>query len=165
MHQIKEVLRLQLEVGLTLEPVAQSVGVSRFTVQQCLRRVKEAVVSWPDYQHLDQVKLHKLLYKNRSFSKDAPASVLPDYAVVDQELRRKSMMRLLLWEEEFKIAHPDAMQYTAFCAGGLKWQSQSNRVFRQTYTLGDKLFVDHAGQTVPIADRYTGAIEQAQLSL
>jgi transposase len=164
MHQIKEVLRLRLDVGLTLELVAQSVSVSRSTVQECLRRVKEAGVSWPDCQHLDRVKLHQLLYKNRSFSKAAAASVLPNYSVVDQKSRRKGMMRLLLWEE-FKIAHPDALQYTAFCVSDLKWQSQSSRVFRQTYTLGDKLFVDYAGQTVPIADRSTGAIEQAQLSL
>jgi transposase len=162
MRQIKEVLRLRLEVGLSLELVAQSVGVSRSTVQECLRRAKEAGVSWSDCQSLDQVKLHQLLCKNRSFSKSVEASVVPDYAVVDQEFRRKGMTRLLLWKE-FKTAHPQAMQYTTFCIGYRKWQSQSSCVFRQTYAPADKLFVDYAGQIVPLVVRYTGAVEQAQI--
>jgi transposase len=162
MRQIKEVLRLRLEVGLSLELVAQSVGVSRSTVQECLRRAREASVTWLDCQSLDQVKLHQMLYNKRSANVGAQDLAVPDYAAVDQELRRKGMTRLLLWKE-FKTAHPDAMQYTAFCTGYRKWQSQSRRVFRQTYTPGDKLFVDYAGQTVPIVDRYTGSVTQAQI--
>jgi transposase len=162
MRQIKEVLRLRLEVGLSLELVAQSVGVSRSTVQECLRRAREASVTWLDCQSLDQVKLHQMLYNKRSANVGAQDLAVPDYAAVDQELRRKGMTRLLLWKE-FKTAHPDAMQYTAFCTGYRKWQSQSMRVFRQTYTPGDKLFVDYAGQTVPIVDRYTGSVTQAQI--
>jgi transposase len=162
MRQIKEVLRLRLEVGLSLELVAQSVGVSRSTVQECLRRAREACLTWSECFNLDQVKLHQLLYKKRPAMTGAPLSAVPDYVVVDQELRRKGMTRLLLWQE-FKTAHPEAMQYTAFCMGYRKWQSQSKRVFRQTYTPGDRLFVDYAGQTVPIVDRYTGNVEQVQI--
>ncbi len=34
---------------------------------------------------------------------------------------------------------------------------------RQTHTGGDKLFVDYAGQTVPVVDADTGEIRQAQV--
>ena len=33
---------------------------------------------------------------------------------------------------------------------------------RQTHRAGDKLFVDYAGQTVPVIDRATGAVREAQ---
>ncbi len=42
MRQIKEVLGLRCEVQLSLEQVAQGVGVSRLTVQECLRRARKA---------------------------------------------------------------------------------------------------------------------------
>jgi len=34
---------------------------------------------------------------------------------------------------------------------------------RQTHEAGDKLFVDYAGQTVPVVDASTGEISQAQV--
>jgi transposase len=34
---------------------------------------------------------------------------------------------------------------------------------RQNHRAGEKLFVDHAGQTVPVIDRTTGEIHEAQV--
>ena len=43
------------------------------------------------------------------------------------------------------------------------WQRQLDVVMRQTHRAGDKLFVDYAGQTVPVIDRATGAVREAQI--
>lgn len=34
---------------------------------------------------------------------------------------------------------------------------------RQEHRVGEKLFVDYAGQTVPVIDRHSGEIRQAQV--
>jgi transposase len=34
---------------------------------------------------------------------------------------------------------------------------------RQTHRAGEKLFVDYAGQTMPVIDRLTGEVRQAQI--
>jgi transposase len=36
-------------------------------------------------------------------------------------------------------------------------------VLRQHYVAGEKLFVDYAGQTVPVVDRHRGEVRQAQV--
>ncbi|MBN0430796.1 transposase, partial [Pseudomonas aeruginosa] len=36
-------------------------------------------------------------------------------------------------------------------------------VMRQEHRVGEKLFVDYAGQTVPVIDRHSGEIRQAQV--
>ena len=48
------------------------------------------------------------------------------------------------------------MKYRAWAAG-LK------RSMRQIHLAGEKLFVDYAGQTVPIVDAATGEIRRAQI--
>jgi len=86
----------------------------------------------------------------------------PDFAYLHTELRRRSVTRLLLWEE-YKSAHPDGWQYSVFCEQYRRWLSTQELVLRQEHAPGDKLFVDYAGQTVPIKDRHTGKSRAAQI--
>jgi hypothetical protein len=116
MRQIKKILRLKGAVGLSDRLVGEAIGVSRSSVQECLRRARIEQVQWPQCQHLDGQQLLLLLYKARGVGATKPVTVvpLPDFAVVDQELSRKGM------------------QYTAYCRAYRKWLAQSTRVFRQT---------------------------------
>ena len=43
------------------------------------------------------------------------------------------------------------------------WAAGLARSMRQTHVAGEKLFVDYAGQTVPIIDAQTGEITRAQI--
>ena len=46
----------------------------------------------------------------------------------------------------------------------VSWERKLSVTMRQTHVGGDKLFVDYAGDTVPvIVDRLTGEIRQAQI--
>ena len=40
-------LRLKFEAGLSDSQIGHAIGSARFTVQECLRRAKEAGVGWP----------------------------------------------------------------------------------------------------------------------
>jgi len=64
---------------------------------------------------------------------------------------------------EYKERCPDGFQYTWFTQHYRAWAHQIDVVLRQSHRAGEKLFVDFAGQTVPIVDRKTGEITQAQL--
>jgi len=68
----------------------------------------------------------------------------------------------LLWEE-YKAVHPQGYQYTWFCQQYRAWAARTDVVMRQSHRAGEKLFVDYAGLTVPIIDRTTGEIRQAQV--
>jgi transposase len=81
---------------------------------------------------------------------------------VHRELRRKGVTLALLWEE-YQAVHPDGLQYSWFCDRYRAWAARLDVVMRQEHRAGEKLFVDYAGQTVPVIDRATGEVREAQI--
>ncbi len=79
------------------------------------------------------------------------------FAYIHQELRRKGVTKILLWEE-YKRDNPDGFQLSRFCELYSEWSGKIDLVMRQEHRAGEKLFVDYAGPTVPIVDRFTGEI-------
>ena len=158
MRKIREVLRLKA-AGLSDRQIALSVGSARSTVQACVRRAHEAGIAWPLPALMDEPTLQARLYRREVPLSRRPA---PDFAYLHAELRRRSVTRLLLWQE-YKAAHPDGWQYSVFCEQYRRWLSTQELVLRQHHAPGEKLFVDYAGQTVPVTDRYTGEIKDAQI--
>ena len=157
-RKIREVLRLKA-VGQSDRRIAVAVGSSRSTVQECLRRAREAGLAWPLDEALDEQTLHERLYR-----REIPASTRPrpEFSRMHQELSRRGVTRLLLWEE-YKAANPEGWQYSVFCEQYRRWLSKQELVLRQQHAPGEKLFVDYAGQTVPITDRHTGESREAQI--
>ena len=161
MRKIKEVLRLKWGKGMSNRKIAASCGIGRPTVSEYLRRAGEAGVSWPLPVALDDARLERLLFPPPP---DLPAQVrgIPDWLVVHQELKQKAVTLFLLWQE-YRATHPEGYQYSWFCEHYRGWQGKLDVVMRQDHRAGEKLFVDYAGQTVPIIDRATGEIREAQI--
>ena len=82
----------------------------------------------------------------------------PDWAAIHRELKRKHVTLTILWDEYIERA-PEGYRYSRFCELYRGWASRLSVTMRQTHVGGDKLFVDYAGDTVPvIVDRLTGKI-------
>jgi transposase len=59
---------------------------------------------------------------------------------------------------------PRGYRYSRFCELYCGWASRLSVTMRQAHIGGDKLFVDYAGDTVPvIVDRLTGQVRAAQI--
>jgi transposase len=69
---------------------------------------------------------------------------------------------VLLWEE-YRAAYPDGYGYSRFCDLYDEWRRGVTATMRQTHAAGDKLFVDFAGDTVPIFDAIAGEIRPAKI--
>lgn len=158
MRKISEILRLKAE-GLSDRLIAAAIGSSRSTVQECLRRCREARIAWPLPAGLDEAGLVARLYQRTAPAREAPAV---DFAEVHRELKRPGVTRDLLWQE-YKTGQPQGLQYTAFCNHYRRWLARQEIVLRQDHLPGDKAFMDYAGQTVPVVDRLTGEVRQAQI--
>ena len=158
MRKIREVLRLKTD-GFSDRQIAVTIGSARSTVQECIRRARQAGLAWPLAPDLDETALHARLYQRAVPLTRTPQ---PDFAQLHHELGRRGVTRLLLWEE-YKAAHPDGWQYSVFCDQYRRWLSRQERVLRQDHVPGDKLFVDYAGQTMPVVDRHTGETRAAQI--
>jgi transposase len=158
-RKIREVLRLKHEARASDRDIAQAVGAARSTVQAALKRAREAGLAWPLPADLDDDALVARLYPREVV---APPVPLPDWSVVHAELRRKGVTRRLLWQE-YKARHPDGYQYSAFCRDYDAWVGCQDPVLRFEHAPGERAYVDYAGLTMPLTDRRTGAVHDAQV--
>ncbi len=161
MRKIREVLRLKWGCGLSNRAIARSCSISHSTVGEYLRRAEEAGLSWPLPSDLDEERLSELLFP---LTPDSNSRVIPcpDWSWIHAELRKKSVTLRLLWVE-YREEHPSGYGYSQFCALYRKWAKRLKPSMRLTHKAGEKVFVDYAGQTVPIIDPQTGEVHQAQI--
>jgi transposase len=68
----------------------------------------------------------------------------------------------LLWDE-YRVAYPEGYGYSQFCERYSQWVVKLDPPMRQKHVAGEKLYVDYAGDTVPITDPETGEVRQAQI--
>lgn len=161
MRKIKEILRLKWANGLSNRKIARNCGISRPTVSEYLRRAEQAGLSWPLPDKWDDTKLEHTLFPEPP--KDPVSErVMPNWAEIHHEMKKKSVTLFLLWQE-YREHHPQGCQYSWFCAQYRLWLGKRDWVMRQTHRAGEKLFVDYAGQTVPVVDSRTGEIREAEI--
>ena len=161
MRKIREILRLALGEGLSRRATGAATGLPYTTVSDHLVRAARAGLSWPLPDGMDDAQLEARLFA-RAEPPPSASRPLPDWPLVHRELRRKGMTLQLL-HMEYKERQPDGYQYTQFCRHYRAWQRHLDVVMRQEHRAGEKLFVDFAGQTLPIVDPDTGEVRQAQL--
>jgi len=162
MRTIKEVLRLKWSCGLGRRAIAKSCSVAKSTVDEYVSRAEWAGLSWPLPDELDETALDRLLYPPAVKPEPPNPRFLPDWANLHQELKKKSVTLMLLWQE-YKESHPDGYQYSHFCERYRIYAKKLDLSMRQVHRAGEKLFVDYSGQTIPFIDTSTGDLVPCQI--
>jgi transposase len=160
MRQIRELLRLHLQAGRSLAECGRALGIAKSTAGAVVLAARAAGVDWAAAQGLDDEQLEARIYRPPVPRKHRQAD--PDFAVIHQELKRKGVTLQLLWEE-YARDNPLAYRYTSFSIKYRLWKAQLARSMRQVHVAGERLFVDYAGQTLPVIDAATGEVWQAQI--
>jgi transposase len=161
MRKIKEVLRLRFEHGIAIRKIAGSCRIGHGTVQEYLVRARMTGLSWPLPEGLDDGTIEGMLYPPAEPDR-VRAVGMPAMEEIHRELKRKGVTLHLLWEE-YKERCPDGYGYSRFCELYRQWEGKLHVSLRQTHRAGEKLFVDWAGQTIPVVDPETGEIREAYL--
>ena len=162
MRPIKEVLRLKVESGLSQRQIARSLNTGLGTVSLHLKRAKEAGLSWPLPDNLDDNGLERALFPQQL----APVRcglVEPDYAFIHKELKRKGVTKQLLWEEYKQTQGEQCYQYSQYCQRYRDWVLTLKRSMRQIHKAGEKLFIDYCGPTMPIINPTDQSLMASQL--
>ncbi len=160
MRKTREILRLKFEARLSHRQIGRACGVSCSTVSEAVGRFQAAELSWPLPAELPDSALEARLYRERG--ETASDTREPDWQHVHKELARRHVTLGALWGE-YKKAHPDGYQYSWFCAAYRAWAAKIDVVMRFQHKAGEKLFVDWAGDTVPIVDPASGEVRPAYL--
>jgi transposase len=161
MRTIRELIRLGLSHQISARDVGRSLKISHPTVQKYMQTVKTAGLDWSAIEQMDDEQLKQLL-RNVRGRKQNIEKPLPDYAYIHQEMKKPGVTMLLLWQEYLE-ANPAGYKLAQFRHYYYDYVKKIDVTLRQRYKFGEILFVDYAGQTVPIYDRLTGAINEAQI--
>lgn len=159
MRKLSEVLRLRLEKKLSVRQIAASCDLARSTVSDYLGRARVAGLGWPLPDGIGEERLDALLFPVH------PAGVKrPDLNMVyiHDEMKRKHVTLQLLWEE-YRGREADGYGYSQYCQKYRDWVGTQAISLRQEHRAGDKLFIDFAGDTIPIYDPLTGVVSRGHL--
>jgi len=161
MRKIREILRLGLKHKKGLREISRSCSIAHKTAGKYLKEAKRRSIGYEEIKQMDNSQLKQLLGTNGP-TKGGLSRPRPDWKYIHQELKKKSVTLQLLWEE-YKEIHSDGYQRTQFCDLYSRWKKTLKISLRQTHKAGEKTFVDYAGQTIPIVDRHTGNVQEAQI--
>ena len=161
MRKVREVLRLKHALGMSERLIADAVCVGKTAVGEYLRRARVIGLAWPLPDGMDDAELERRLFTPAGF-RDGPTKPLPDCRKVHEELKRRGVTLMLLWEE-YRWEHADGYGYSRFCDLYGEWRKRITPTMRQTHMAGDKLFVDWAGDTIAVFDAATGEEHPAHI--
>jgi hypothetical protein len=161
MRKIRDVLRLTHALGMSRRLVGEATGIGKTAVGECARRAAVAGLSWPIPDEIDDAELERRLFP----PPDAASSTSrtePDWSHNHAELKRRGVTLALLWQE-YRAEHAQGYAYSWFCERYSDWRKRISPTMRQTHLAGEKLFVDWAGDTMPVFDATTGEEHLARI--
>ena len=161
MRKVCEVLRLKHGLGISERLIAEAVDIGKTAVGEYLRRARVIGLAWPLPEGMDEAELERQLFTPAGFH-DGPTKPLPDCAKVHEELKRRGVTLMLLWEE-YRAEHADGYDYSRFCDLYGDWRRRITPTMRQTHVAGERLFVDWAGDAIAVFDPITGAEHGARI--
>jgi len=163
MRQVREIIRLKFSAGISTREIARRLGIAASTVRETLRRFEGAGLGWPLPDSMSDGDLEAALYANHGTKRGHRRHTEPDWPTVHRELKRKHVTLVIVWDE-YVAANPGGYSYSRFCELYRGFESKLSPTMRQTHAAGERLFVDYAGDGVPVViDRLTGEIRKAQI--
>src|SRR6516165_6771412 len=115
MRKVREVLRLRHALGLSYREISEALGVGKTAAGEIVRRAEVVGLTWPLPEVFDDSELERRLFT-------APGEVqterpAPDWAKLHEELKRRSVTLVLLWQE-YRADHPGGYGYSRYVAPG-----------------------------------------------
>ena len=162
MRKLREILRLRLSAQLSMRQIRDSLRLSLGAVQKITSKAEELGLDWRAIEKLDDRQLAQAIYPQADVRTSGTLQ-LPDWPDIFKELRFKNVTKHLVWEEYTQQYPNRSYSYAQYCFLYGDWLKKQKRSMRQTHKAGDKLFVDYAGQTIPIVRGDTGEVCFAQI--
>src|ERR1035438_2691314 len=159
MRKFKEVVRLH-SLGLTQRQIARSCSIAQSTVHEYLKAAAEAGVSWPLPAEWNERQLEGALSRKPRPGAKTRQAAQPDFPAIRRQLQTHRNLTLQLLWEEYREGNPaDGYSYSRFCELYHNWARTLDVVLRHDHRAGEKMFVDYAGDKIPIHDRQTRSEE------
>ena len=160
MHKIRTVLRLAA-FGLSQRQIALSCQIGQATVSDYLSLAGQAGLKWPDVADWDEDRLVAALLPQQRPAPTWRKAAEPDFAAMRRELQTHKHLTLQLLWQEYREQQPEGYGYSRYCGLYRTWLKRQDVVLRHEHRAGEKLFIDYAGDTIPVHDVATGGVRAA----
>lgn len=157
--QIKEILRLRLQLGMSERGTVAHTGVSKGAVGDYTRRAKELGITWEAVERLAESEVWALFAKTPPAGYRDTSKRQPDWPEVYVEMRSKGATLRGVWEEYVEQDPLSAYKETQFREYYNAYKAMLDVRMRCEHVAGEKLWVDYAGQTMPIWRKDLSGIE------
>ena len=140
MKKLREVLRLKFDCHLTHRQIGKAVNISASTVSYYTQAFKQSGLNWslPDSFSDDEL-IEKLEPYCSQLKSKIGYKPLPDFATMHQELKRKGVTLLILYEE-YKAVHSEkAYSYSEYCRRYRQWKKRCKARARRKHDCGAAL--------------------------
>lgn len=158
MLKLRRILQLK-EQGFSNRRISRILQLSRQTVDDYVKRLKQTEKSFGELLNLDDQLLEVLAYEQH-----APAvfndnytdlqSRLPGFA---QELKKRKTTRVILWEE-YREQVPDGYSRSQFCEHLSRYLESRKAVMHFEHSPAELMEFDFAGDTISYVDSQSGEI-------
>ena len=154
MRKLKDALRLKLLCEQSHQQIASALGLSKGSVTKYCALAATAGLDWSAIEAMSEADLERRMFGDSN----ARTFARPDYARMHQELRRKGVTVMLLWQEYSAQVDEDhsselplkALRYSQFSENYRQFAKRLKCSMRQTHRAGEKMFIDYAGATIAL---------------
>lgn len=160
MKLIRRILQLYETSGLSYRQMGDALNIPHTTVADYVRRYKTSGLTMSDLDEYSEREIYQTLFKDVAAA--TTTRPLPDFAMIHEELKRRHVTRLLLWEE-YRAVNPEGLGYTQFCERYNRWCRKLSVTMRQVHKAGEKMFIDYSGLRMDIIGRQTGEVRKAEI--
>lgn len=146
-ENIAEILRLNMQVGLSHQQIADALGLSKGVIGKYIALARGQGLDWPALRDLSEADLMHCLRKGAQRRR---SHVLPDYGNIHLRLACAGTTLLREWER-YRTDHAQQKSYgyTQFCGRYRNFIDGLSRSLRQVSRAGEMLFANFAA--VPVS--------------
>jgi transposase len=162
MSNVRQIIKLHSQ-GIGKKKIGWRLGMSKNTVKLYLEQFYSLGKTWEELSKLSELELNELFHPSQRINLNDRLNQLHDFfPVMEKQLRRRGMTVAKQYRE-FKAQHPEAYAETSFYHYYMKWKRKVYPSMHIEHKVGDKMYVDFAGATLPYVDTDTGEIKNAQV--
>ena len=164
MIKIRQILRLHIQ-GRSKVQIAAQTGISRNTLKKYLKEFAVSKLTYEEISELSDKDLEDLFIKPEDGPlNDKLQALFSLFPTIDKELKKKGITRQIMWED-YKRSHPNGVGRSQFNYYFSQWKDQVNPTMRMEHKVGDKLYVDFAGEKLSIVDQQSGEVLYVEVFL
>lgn len=163
MSRIRQILRLHAQ-GRSKKEISVLTATSRNTVKKYLYKFIEHRLTYTEIDQMSDHDLEQLFCPAEEIAE--PQERLMQLKVLfpemEKQLKRKGVTLLALYHN-YRLQYPDGYAMTAFYHHYNEYSSLNKPVMHIEHKAGDKVFIDFAGERLPLVDEETGEVTQVEV--